>query len=91
MESRLRQQNFLREKEPGMPLPLAVLLTGMLINFLTRPDFIAYQLSDRKDIPFALCRFLFREPTAAWTVRSLEEEKQTKKFFDAIIFENFRP
>ena len=84
-------KNFLREKEPGMPLPLAVLLTGMLINFLTRPDFVAYQLSDKRDIPFALCRFLFREPAAAWTVRSLKEEKQTKKFFDAIIFENFRP
>ena len=83
--------NFLRERQEGMPLPLAILLTGMLTNFITRPDFIAYKLDDRHDLPFMLCRKLFREPTAAWTVRSWEEEKKSVKWFDAIIFENFRP
>ena len=82
--------NFLREREPGMSLPLAILLTGMLTNFLTRPDFIAYQLKDQKALPFVICRKIFREPTAAWTVRSYEEEKQSQKNFDSIIFENFR-
>ena len=83
--------NFLRERQEGMPLPLAVLLTGMLTNFVARPDFIAYKLDDRHDLPFLLCRKLFLEPAAAWTVRSWDEEKKSLKLFDAIIFENFRP
>lgn len=83
--------NFLKDRQKGMPLLLAVILSGMLTNFITRPDFIAYKLDDRHDLPFMLCRKLFREPAAAWTVRSWDEEKKSAQLFDAVIFENFRP
>ncbi len=67
------------------------LLTALLTNFLTRPDFIAYQLEDRYVLSFRLCRRLFRMTTLAWTVRSKQEEIASKGHFDSVIFENYQP
>ena len=58
---------------------------SMVLNFLARPDFIAYAVQDKKSLPFALAR-LWRPYTTAWTVRT-EEELAVAEDFDQIIFE----
>lgn len=70
--------------------PLRFPLSSLLANVLCRPDFIAYQHTDQRQPFFRLCR-LFRPMTVAWTVRSGEEEAKAKRYFDAIIFEGYRP
>ena len=68
------------------------LLTNLLTNFLARPHFIAYQHTDANVFAFRLCRFLFRTPTFAWTVRSPEQEKDARcSRFNAVIFEGYEP
>ena len=65
-------------------------LSSLFANCLCRPDFIAYQHTDRKQFFFRLCRF-FRPMTVAWTVHSPAEETTAKKHFDTVIFEDYLP
>ncbi len=67
------------------------LLTALLTNFLTRPDFIAFNHEDKRAFSFRVCRRLFRVTTIAWTIRNEEEERHTKDSFDNIIFEHYEP
>lgn len=63
----------------------------LLFNFIGRPDFIAYDMRDRKSVSRNICRRLFGCPSAAWTVRSQKELAQIRADYDAFIFEGFRP
>lgn len=82
--------DFVKEKVEGSKLQY-FFLKHLLFNFLTKPDFIAYQHTHKKDLSFLLCRKLFRITTAAWTITSYEEMEKSKDFFDIPIFEQFRP
>ena len=66
------------------------LLTNMLLSFLARPNFIAYDVNARKEPAFLAARALGGYPVA-WTVRSKEDRKNAEGKFKAIIFENIRP
>ncbi len=72
--------------------PLYFLLQSLLLNFLCRPAFIAYDHKHSKSFALRFVRGLFDVPTIAWTVRSADEEKQAiKNGFDGIIFEGYIP
>ncbi len=72
--------------------PLYFALQSLLMNFLCRPAFIAYDHKHAKSFALRSVRKLFRVPTLAWTVRSAEEEKIARENgFDGIIFENYIP
>ena len=72
--------------------PLYFLLQSLLLNFLCRPAFIAYDHRHAKAFGLRLVRGIFGVPTLAWTVRSSEEELVARKNgFDGIIFENYIP
>ena len=72
--------------------PLYFLLQSLLLNFLCRPAFIAYDHRHAKAFGLRLVRGIFGVPTLAWTVRSPEEELVARKNgFDGIIFENYIP
>lgn len=61
----------------------------LLFNAVCRPDFISYNWKHQKECSLNICKYLFKSPLAAWTVRSKEQLKKSKKKFDIIIFENF--
>ena len=84
-------QHFCR-KEEYRGKPLYFILQNMLINFLSVPDFVAYEHTDSDMLSLRLARSLFGTVTVAWTVRSEEEGRVAKKHnFDSIIFENYIP
>ncbi len=66
-------------------------LTACMFNFLTRPDFIAYNLNNADTFPFRFLRNVCRACTVAWTVRSEDDLEKAKKNFDVFIFEGFEP
>ncbi len=68
-----------------------VALGALMTNFLTRPDFIAYDYKYRNKFAFKLCRSLFRPMTAAWTITDKEQETTALKTFDTFIFEQYYP
>ena len=78
------------EKYKGKALFRAI--ERLRLNFLVRPDFIAYDFTGW-DLPsLRLVKRLFRVPLLAWTVRSEEDEVVARtRGFDTVIFENYTP
>ena len=84
-------ENFLLAKNMPAPWILRMALTCHLLNFLIRPDFIAYKFADRKRLGTALCRRLWGIQGVAWTLRSKEDLEQAAKEGWIPIFEGFEP
>ena len=66
-------------------------LGNLLLNWTTKPDFIAYNHLYSGNLSRKLCRGLYRNPAVAWTVKSEDELERAKKNFDLIIFDSFLP
>lgn len=71
--------------------PLYFMLQNLLFNWLARPDFIAYNRKYPKVLSRLLCRRLFGNTAAAWTVKSREQLEEAKRYFDIYIFDSFLP
>lgn len=82
--------DFVKEKVEGSKVQY-FMLKHLLMNFLTKPDFIAYHHVYRKGLSFTLCRKLYRTKVVAWTIQSQEELDDNRNYFDLFIFENFMP
>lgn len=70
----------------------AFLLNHLWLNFVARPDLIAYSLSHRQALGFRLCRRIFHPTVLFWTVRN-DKDAQTvaKTGAYGYIFEHMRP
>lgn len=71
--------------------PLCHLLENLMFNFLSRPDFIAYNCEYSNKLAFRLCTKRFGALPVAWTVQDEEELSRLGKTFKTFIFENFLP
>lgn len=76
------------EKHKGKPLYW--LLSRLYLNFLMRPDFIAYDKMGGNIPTLRFIRRKFNTPLIAWTVKSREEELSALgDGFDTVIFEGY--
>lgn len=82
--------NFIKHRS-GLSFGTAVVLTGLMTNFLTVPHFIAYSFNDRKRTGLWLCRHLWGVQEFAWTLRTLEAVEQAESEGMLAIFENCLP
>lgn len=69
----------------------AFLLSWCICNFLTKPDFIAYNKKHASLMRFRVQCDLFHSCCAAWTIRSEKEWRAAAPDFDIMIFEKFEP
>ena len=67
------------------------LLSRLLLNFLARPDFVAYDVSAAKFNAPKVQRALFHTPLAAWTVRDADTCRACLERSEMPIFEGFIP
>ena len=67
------------------------MLRGCLFNFLTRPDFIAYNIQYAHRWPYFFLKRILCATTAAWTVKSEGMLREAEKSFDVFIFDSFIP
>ena len=68
------------------------LLTNSLLNFLTQPDFVAYNFDDRNSTPMnTVWKKLWKLQGVAWTIRTKEDYDTAVKEGWLPIFENFIP
>ena len=67
------------------------ILSNLLLNVRTRPDFIAYRFSDRDNLSLRLCRSLYGVQEASWTIRSKADMDAAEAAGNLVIFENFDP
>lgn len=82
--------DFNKEKTEGNKFQY-FMLKHLLLNFLTKPNFIAYQHTHKKDLSFRLCKQIFGVKTAAWTIQSQQQLDQNKNDFNWFIFDSFIP
>lgn len=75
----------------GQPWYLRIALQLMLLNCVTRPDFIAYRLADRNNLSVALCRRIYKVQEVNWTITTKEEMKEAEALGNLVIFERFDP
>lgn len=73
-----------------LPFYMKFLLRNLLMNHVSRPDFILY---DIRCLPFwaALRERKRGLPLLGWTTRSQEEHIKAMKFCDNVIFEGYQP
>ena len=65
-----------------------MIMSYLLTNFVTRPDFIAYNYRHAHNISRRVCRIL-GGLAVAYTIKSAEAYEQAKKDFELIIFDSF--
>ena len=78
--------NTIRDKKKLTAVNLAV--SCMLLNFLARPNFIAYGEADRHSLPVRITTRLFRAPRFVWTIRSDESLAAAHALGEYPIFEH---
>lgn len=69
----------------------ALILQNLLLDFLSRPDFVAYNCKYQGNLSRRLCRCLFGGRAAAWVVQSREQLRKASRNFDIFIFDSFIP
>ncbi|MBQ6847591.1 MAG: glycerophosphodiester phosphodiesterase [Clostridia bacterium] len=72
-------ENFFKSKGSELPIVLKFVMTFLLTNFSTKPDFIAYKFKDRNNISFKICTKLLKMQGFSWTVREKEIEISKKE------------
>ena len=66
-------------------------LSHLMTNLISRPDFVAYNHEDSKNIGFRIIRRFFRPFLVAWTAKGEEQQRSAEKIFDSVIFEKNPP
>ena len=84
--------NLLRDGQGSGQSKLTLfLLSRLLMNFLGKPDFIAYNHLDRDNISLRWCRKFYKVQEVSWTVRSRQEMTALEGDNCLVIFEKFDP
>ena len=67
------------------------LLSNLMLNWASRPDFVAYNHRWKDNFSYTLCRKMSRVENVAWTIKNQQELDRAEKTFDVIIFDSFLP
>lgn len=82
-------QEFFKTDELKDRVAARYLMSFVLTNVLSRPDFIAYRHDHHKNLSRRLCKAL-GALSVTWTIRSLAEYEAVKNEFDLFIFDSCR-
>lgn len=66
-------------------------LQNLLLNFISKPDFIAFDFNYSNMWSFSIVRSLFKIPTVAYTLTENQHLLDSSHKFDLFIFEKFIP
>ncbi|MBO4901093.1 MAG: glycerophosphodiester phosphodiesterase [Lachnospiraceae bacterium] len=78
-------------RKDGYKGALYFFLKHLMLNWMTRPDFIAYNHENCSDPGFLTATKFFKAKPVAWTIKSQAELDKAKEHFDIFIFEQFIP
>lgn len=84
-------ENSFRNPKSKLPWILKLILSFHLENFLTKPDFIAYEWETRRTLSNRICRKLWGLQGVSWTLRTPEDHAQALKEEWIPIFEHYEP
>ena len=78
-------------RKDGYKGALYFFLKHLCLNWMTRPDFIAYNHEHASELGFLTATKFFKGKPVAWTIRSQAELDKAKDSFCIFIFEQFIP
>ncbi|MBE6596507.1 MAG: glycerophosphodiester phosphodiesterase [Ruminococcaceae bacterium] len=81
----------LNKKNKGGNAALNFSLSNMLLNFLSRPDFIAVDSKIKNSLRVKICSKIFGADVFVWTIRNKQDYIECKKQKLCTIFEKFIP
>ena len=84
-------ENSLKNPKSKLPIPLKLVLTFHLENFLCKPDFVAYDFGTRKVLSNFICCKLYGIQGVTWTLRSPADHETAVKEGWIPIFEYYQP
>ena len=84
-------ENFLDNRNTGVPFLLRFVMTCLLGNFFSKPDFVAYKYSDRKRLGVWFSRKFWGIQGVSWTLKNQTDYDTAVKEGWLPIFEGFRP
>lgn len=88
----IRGQLSCRMKDKRYNPLINFLMTHLMFNFISRPDFIAYEFRDaKKSFGFRLVRRLFAPFCVCWAPKGMAEIAEASAMFDTIIYEEEKP
>lgn len=79
--------DFFKHSEKGSRIQFFA-VKNLMLNFLARPDFIAFDIRYPRAVAFRLCTRFFHALPIGWTVRTPQELERAKNDFDAWICED---
>ena len=82
--------NFFKDSMNSTPT-LKLLLSYLMLNRLSKPDFIAYNKRYLCNFSLLICEHLFHTPVALWTITDEAELDALSPYYDMLIFDNFNP
>lgn len=77
--------------EPEMDFWQKLILTNLLFNARSKPDFVAYNHLYKNQLSYRLVRYLYGVKNVAWTIRSQKELIDARDVFTCMIFDSFTP
>lgn len=79
---------------PGMKrIPLFTRLASylLLLNVISRPDFISYDQRSIECLSIRIAHSLYRAPVFVWTARNINDYRQARALYSSVVFEKFLP
>lgn len=77
--------NVIRDQKKASPLNIIVTVMGL--NFIGKPNFIAYNEEDRNALPVKIATKLYKAPKVVWTIKSQETLDLAHTLGETPIFE----
>lgn len=74
-------------KDRNMKMGARIAMTHLLVNYVSKPDFVAYDHHDIRKMGFKLCKGIYRPFLVAWTAKGPGEQEKAWGSFDSVIFE----
>lgn len=83
-------QNFFKSRE-GLPFYQVVMLTNLMLNIFTKPDFIAYKFADRNNSVLRLLIGRKGYDEVSWTIQTADAFRTALRDGSVPVFEKITP
>ena len=84
-------EEFLKDEKDEFHSKIWKVPSNLLLNFITRPDFVAYNYKHERNMSRRIVHRLYRNTAAAWTIKDQEALDKARGKFDIFIFDSFIP